>query len=153
MLNEEWRKESVYGNSTEANPSVYSAFLASNCYKMRNKMDPYYVESAIAGVYNGKIHLSYTDLYGNSFELDYIATSFARVLCPPIIEARHKVDMSYDDAKALLLDCFRGLYARNKMSGRDVVLCSVTDKGFVDEQETISINYSYESMKNKEDFI
>ena len=152
-LNDEWRKQSVYGEAKQANPSIYSAFLASNCYKMRNKMDPYYIEGAIAGVYKGEVYLAMTDLYGNNFKIDNLATGFARILCPNLIDNRHSVNMGREEAKALLLDCFKALYGRNGLSSREIMFCTVDGTGITEERETISINYGYKTMIEKEDII
>ena len=69
--------------------------MAALCYAKRNTIDPFMIESILCGVKDGKSYLAYADLYGNFFENDYIATSFARYLCPTLIDRHYRNDMSY----------------------------------------------------------
>jgi 20S proteasome subunit beta 7 len=57
--------------------------------------------------------LGMTDLYGSMFEGDVLATGYGMHLAIPLLRKRAKVDMSFDDAKALLEDCMRVLFYRD----------------------------------------
>ncbi len=54
------------------------------------------VESVLGGVYKGENYLAYADLYGNYYESDYIVTSFARYLCPTLIDRYYNKECSYE---------------------------------------------------------
>lgn len=132
---------------------MFSSLLASMCYKKRNKMDPYYIEGCIAGIKNGKTTLTLVDLYGNRFDSDYIATGFARMLVPSVIEREHRLDMSYEEARALLVKCFKALSARHKTADNILVFCDVTSEGIREERDEFNVEYSYKGYLEKEDFI
>lgn len=44
------------------------------------------MEGVLGGIEGGKTFLCSSDLYGNYFEDNYFTTSFARYVCPPLID-------------------------------------------------------------------
>lgn len=44
------------------------------------------MEGVLGGIEDGKTFLCSSDLYGNYFEDNYFTTSFARYVCPPLID-------------------------------------------------------------------
>lgn len=74
------------------------------------------IEGIIGGVYKGENFLSYTDLYGNYYEDNYICTSFARYICPTIIDRYYSPNLNYEQIKELIVACFKVIYARYKLA-------------------------------------
>lgn len=74
------------------------------------------MEGILGGVKDGKSYLTTVDMYGNQFCDQYIATSFARYMCPPLIEARLHENMTYEEAKELLIECFKVIYSKFKLT-------------------------------------
>lgn len=88
------------------------------------------IESVLCGVYQDKQYLAYADLYGNFFENDFIATSFARYLCPTLIDKFYWRNMSYQDARELIVECFRVIYSRFKLASDQVLIGFQTEDGY-----------------------
>ena len=103
--------------------------MASLKYKQRNKVDPFYLETILGGIKKGKSYLALSDLYGNYFEADYQVTSFARYLCPTIIEKEHSPDMDLEQARELMIKCFKIIYAKFKLAGQNVEMAFVSNQG------------------------
>lgn len=80
LLTKEWERQHLYGEMGEANVKEFGSYLANLCYEKRNKIDPYIVESLIGGIQNNESYLACCDLYGNYYESDFIASSFARYM-------------------------------------------------------------------------
>lgn len=85
-MNQRWYKQSVYSGVEEPNVEYYSHFLANECYRMRNKADPYMIDSALGGFdLEGKQRLFCIDQFGTVFEKDYVATGFSNYMNQPLI--------------------------------------------------------------------
>lgn len=80
------------------------------------------VEAVLGGVYKGENYLAYADLYGNYYESDYIVTSFARYLCPTLIDRYYNKDCTYEQIKEVILICFKAIYSRFKLANDQVVI-------------------------------
>ena len=143
----------MYGEHSRADARDFASYLAAKAYKARNKGDPYYVEAAVAGVRDGDSYLCCVDLYGNQYQTNVLTTGIARMLCPPIIDARYRPDMPVEDAKAVLLDCFKALYARYSLADREVALCVVSEESVREERAVIDIPYNFRGYVHKEDIM
>lgn len=152
ILEEEWLHKRVYGKAKQADPEEFAQYLAALCYAKRNKADPFYFESVLAGVKNGKKSLHYVDLYGNKFSDRYITTSFARMMAPPIIDAKYNEEMSAKDAKLLAYECFRAIIARYKLSVPTLTFVLVTEEGVTEDAVNVQVKFDYEGWVHKEDF-
>jgi 20S proteasome subunit beta 7 len=121
------------------------------CYAKRNKADPFYIEGILAGVKDGHKTLTFVDLYGTKFTDKYIATSFARSIASPIIDASYKDNISANDAKKIIIDSFKALIARHKLFSRSLVLVLVTEDGIFEDKVEIAAKYDYIGFKTRED--
>lgn len=74
------------------------------------------IEGLVGGVYKSENFLACVDLYGNYYENDYICTSFARHLCPTLIDRYYNKEMTYEQAKELTIACFKVIYSRYKLA-------------------------------------
>lgn len=69
--------------------------------------------NVLGGVSNGKRYLAGVDLYGTLIESNWAATGFAGYLCKPLIYNYWNENMSEEETKAILLECFKVLAYRN----------------------------------------
>ena len=135
----------------KADPEEVAQYLAAMCYAKRSKVDPFFFESVLAGVKNGHKSLTYVDLYGNKFTDKYIATGFARIIAPTIIDSSYHEDISAVDAKALITQAFQAIYARFKLTVRSLTLALVTEDQIFEDKIDLHIRFDYDGYKNKED--
>ena len=88
-------------------------------------------------------YLGYTDLIGQSYTENFIATGYGGHLALPIIRDEWKPDMSESDAKALMEKCMKVLYFR------DCRTCSKIQIGVAKKDGvTISEPYVLEMKQN-----
>ncbi len=87
--------------------------LAMIHYQKRNNMNPYFLVNIIAGYQNGQRYLASVDLHGTMIENNWIATGFAGYLCKPIIWNYWNENMEENDARQILIECFKTLVYRN----------------------------------------
>ena len=85
-------------------------------------MDPYYIQGMLGGVFKGKVFLGMADLYGNYFEADHFASGFLRNLSDILVEQGYREDMSYEEAKDLIVRCFKVSYAKDKNAVNEVMI-------------------------------
>ena len=134
-----------------ADPEEFAQYLAAMCYSKRNKSDPFFVESILAGVKDGVKSLTCVDLYGCKYSDKYIATSFARAIAAPIIDATYKETMTANEIKAILIESFKALLARHTSMSNSVTFILVTENGIYEEKEKIEVKFDFEGYKNRED--
>lgn len=82
-------------------------------YQKRNNFNPYYLINVIAGYHNGQRYLATVDLHGTMIENNSITTGFAGYICKPIIENYWNENMEENDARTILVACFKALVYRN----------------------------------------
>jgi 20S proteasome subunit beta 7 len=150
ILEKEWHRLSVYGNAKKANPAEFGSYLANECYKKRNKADPFYLSAILGGVLNGNNYLAMVDLYGNYIEHDYVATGIANMMAPVLIDQYYRPDMTFEQIKPLILDCFKVLHAKNKLVNNEVVIAFQTEEKCWQEKYEVDISYSFEGFLKSE---
>lgn len=85
-VQERWYRQSVYSNVEKPDVEYYSHFLANECYRMRNKVDPYLIDAALGGFDSeGNLKLYYIDQFGTVFERNYVSTGFSNYMNQPIL--------------------------------------------------------------------
>ena len=88
-VQERWYRQSVYSNVKTPDVEYYSHFLANECYRMRNKVEPYLIDSALGGFDSeGKHRLYYIDQFGTVLERNYVSTGFSNYMNQPILGTR-----------------------------------------------------------------
>jgi len=90
---------------------IYSAYAN---YAKRNKFDPNYMTSVVAGFKDGEGYIGYVDHIGTVIDKDYVLTGFASYFCSPLIINNWKADMPLVDAIKIMENCFRVLFYRDK---------------------------------------
>lgn len=115
-------------------PKSWSAYLCRLLHGRRNKMDPLLNQIVLGGVdkRTGESYLSYIDLYGTTYEDDFIATGYGGHLAIPILREQARLDMSLEEAIELLRHCMRILFYRDCRTTDKVQFAKVTRDGSVE---------------------
>ncbi len=71
-------------------------------YQRRNKFDPNYINSVLAGFSNNKSYLCSVDLYGAKLESNYVLQGFASYFCNPVITNYWRPTMNEEDCKKIM---------------------------------------------------
>lgn len=107
----------------------------------------------MGGVKNGETYLTTVDMFGNQFTDRYIATSFARYMCPPLIDPRYKEDMSYEEGRELLVECFKVIYSKFKLTTNSITLSYLTHDDYKEEKIDFDLTSDYKKFLNLEEII
>merc|ERR1711988_785270 len=84
--------------------------------------------------------LKYVDMYGLSFEEEYIATGFGSYLAIPLMRKHYKPNMSEAEARALLTKCLQVLFYRDCRASNRVQF-SIATKDKVEIEEPIHLDH------------
>ena len=127
-------------------PQIQS-YLSRVCYNKRNKQDPLFNRMIVAGFKDGKTHLGYVDLFGMTFDDDYIATGYGNYFALPLIRDRWRADMTEGEARALLEDCVRVLWYRDTRALNKITLAKITGEGAViSEPYSVDTKWDFKSF-------
>ena len=95
-------------------PHDYAHFLARKHYQRRNKGDPLWNNTVMGGVSStGEKYLAVMDLFGNIIEGDHHVTGTGHYFCNVLIANNWREDMSFEEAKELVDNCFKVLFIFN----------------------------------------
>lgn len=97
-------------------------------YNRRSKAKPLQNQIAIAG-FRETAFLGYVDLYGTTYEDDYVATGFGMYIAKPMLAESWKPNMTFDEAKTLVEDCMRVLFYRDCRASHKIELLHVCEEG------------------------
>jgi 20S proteasome subunit beta 7 len=130
LVKEQTDKEFALGDGESMQPRSWNAYLTRTLHQRRNKMNPLLNQIVLGGVdRNGSSHLSYIDLYGTTYEDDYLATGYGAHLAVPILREHARLDMSEDEAVELLRQCMRVLFYRDCRTTDRIQFAKVTKAG------------------------
>jgi 20S proteasome subunit beta 7 len=112
-------------------PKSWNAYLCRLLHNRRNKMNPLLNQIVLGGFDKVKdeAYLSYVDLYGTTYEDDYVATGYGAHLAMPILRERARLDMTLEEAVDLLRHCMRILFYRDCRTTDRIQLARVTREG------------------------
>ena len=112
-------------------PREYFNFIGAQNYQRRLKMNPLWCTTVVAGVNkdDGEVFLGSSDLYGTRLEQPYLLTGLASHYCQVLMENRRREDMSEDEARALILDCMKVMFYRDKKAHDQIQFSIVTKQG------------------------
>ena len=115
------------------------SYLRAVMYQRRSKMDPLWNDILVAG----PDFLGFVNHIGTSYEDDCIATGFGSYIAMPILRAKWRPNMSYDEARALLVECQRVLFYRDCRALNRIQIGDVSRAGTctVGEPETVDTNW------------
>jgi 20S proteasome subunit beta 7 len=120
-LDEIAQKEWTENDGETLGPRNWNAYICRLLHNRRNKMNPLMNQIVVGGVdkRTGQSYLSYVDLYGTTYEDDFIATGYGAHLAIPILREKARLDMTLEEAVDLLRHCMRILFYRD---------CRTTDR-------------------------
>ena len=112
-------------------PRDYFNFIGTQNYQRRLKMNPLWCTTIVAGVSkeDGEVFLGSSDLYGTKIEQDFLLSGLAMHYCQVLMQNRRRDDMSEDEARALMLDCMKVMFYRDKKSHDQIQISVVTKQG------------------------
>ena len=93
--------------------SEIAEYLTSMQYQRRNKMNPLYTLSLVAGYADGAPQLQAVDLYGTTWKGDFLLTGFAQYFCQVLCQNAWRPDFTEAEARALAEECMRVLFYRD----------------------------------------
>ncbi|KAI7846152.1 hypothetical protein COHA_000322 [Chlorella ohadii] len=130
-------------------PHEVHSYLCRVLYNRRNKMDPLWNSLVVGGFYGGKPFLGTVGMIGTNYTDDHVATGFGNHLARPLMREKHRPDMSEEEATALMHDCLKVCYYRDKNSINKFQLAKVTAEGVtVSEPFALETNWNYTLFAN-----
>lgn len=143
---EDWNNE----DGIRYGAKQHTSYLSRILYNKRCKANPLWVQMPVGGMQvdaDGKEqpYLSYVDMYGSTFEEDYVTTGFGAHLALPLIrDAWHK-DMTEQEARDLLEKCLTVLYYRDCRASPKVKFAKVSAAGVeIGEEKLLASNWSFD---------
>merc|ERR550514_2432342 len=126
MDDEDWINE----DGCRMGPQEYAAWLGRVMYNRRSKFNPLWNSYVVGGVKKEEAPmLKYVDMYGLSYEEDYVATGFGNYMAIPLLRKHWKPDMSEADARALLTTCLQVLFYRDGRASNRVQFSTASKTG------------------------
>lgn len=129
-------------------PAEVHAYLTRVLYNRRNKFDPLWNSLVVGGVApDGSPFLGTVGMVGTAYADATVATGFGNHLARPIMRERHRPEMSEAEATALLHDCLRVCYYRDKQSINKFQIAKVTREGVtVSEPFALETQWGYKAF-------
>lgn len=122
-------------------------WLSRVMYNRRMRLDPLWNSLLVAGVHKGDVSLGMVDLYGTSFEEDFIATGFGHHLGMPILRERWRPNMPEAEARQLLEDVMRVLLYRDTRTMNKIQIGRIaTDGVSISEPFSLSTKWDYKQF-------
>ncbi|KAF8819738.1 putative 20S proteasome subunit beta 7 [Cardiosporidium cionae] len=143
ILQEENMSDWVYEDANSMDPSEFASYASRILYQKRSKLTPLLTSLIVAGYKDNKPFLGYTDQFGTIFEEKFVATGMARYLSPSLLLEKYKPGMTEQEARDLLMDCWKVLLARNTGSFNRIQFATATEEGVAIE-DPIKITVSWD---------
>lgn len=149
------RDEIAQDGATFLSPRDYFNFIANHNYRRRCKMDPLWCTTVVGGVSksSGEVFLGQCDLYGTKVEANFLLTGLAAHYCQVLMQNSWRADLTEAEARAIIEDCMRVMFYRDKKALDNIQISTVTAAG-VTMHEPIKIDSSwnldwYRNMTNE----
>mmetsp|Transcript_1165 Transcript_1165/g.2812 ORF Transcript_1165/g.2812 Transcript_1165/m.2812 type:complete len:202 (+) Transcript_1165:5169-5774(+) len=126
----------------------YAHYLSSVLYNKRNKGDPLFTHTLVAGTDKGIPYLAYLDTCGTLVKADYAATWYGLAMAKPYIHNHWRPDMTEAEARDLLETVARLLWYRDSTASERIQIAKVDATGvsFTDPY-VLSSEWDLESFK------
>lgn len=126
------------------------SYLTRVLYNRRNKFDPLWNTLVVAGVNpTGESYLGTVSMIGVQYTDSHIATGFGAHLARPLFREKQYDDMPEAEARALMEDCLKVCYYRDKQSINKFQIATVTAAGSnISEPYSLPTAWHYEAFKN-----
>lgn len=130
-------------------PAEVHSYLTRVLYNRRNKMDPLWNSLVVGGFYGGKPFLGTVGMIGTSYTDAHLATGFGNHLARPLMREKHRPDMGEEEAVALMHECLKVCYYRDKNSINKFQLAKVTQEGVtISEPFALETNWGFKLFQN-----
>eukprot|EP00798_Chlamydomonas_sp_ICE-L_P020095 gene20095-26813_t len=141
LSTEDYRADDGHVKSPQ---EVYS-YLCRVMYNRRNKFDPLWNTLVVGGVNpDGTSFLGCVSMVGTHYTDSHVTTGFANHLARPLFRERQHDDMSEEDALALLHDCLKVCYYRDKQSINKFQVAKCTTTGVnISEPFSLDMKWDY----------
>ena len=143
----------TFADGHRLSPREIHSYLSRLLYNRRSKVDPLWTSLLVGGVQpDGSSFLGAVDLYGSNYTADLLATGYGQHLAIPLLRKHHHLDMSYEEAKALLEDCQRVLIYRDCRTLNSFQLATLTKDGpSITQPYSISTEWGFKRFVNPGD--
>ena len=114
--------------ATFFHPRDYFNWVARTQYNKRCKNDPIWVSAIIAGINDktNEVFLGSSNFHGMKHEADYIITGLGNHYCQVLMANRWHKDITKEDAVALIEDCMKVMFFRDKKAHDLIQISTVT---------------------------
>lgn len=132
--------------ATFLKPSDYLSWIARSNYQRRLKANPCWVSTVLGGVRKdtGESYLGMCDLYGLKVESnDFLLTGLSTHYCQVLMTNGWKPDMTAEEGKALIADCMRVMFYRDKKAADTVQFVTITADGVNMEEPIVTIDSNW----------
>ncbi|XP_053992949.1 uncharacterized protein LOC128884015 [Hylaeus volcanicus] len=124
-----------------------SGYLSRIFYNHRNKFNPLWNQTLVAGINDNTPYLSYVDYHGTTFNDTVMATGFGAYFALPLLREKAKSDMTESEAKDLLEECMKILSVRDCRGHNKVLLATVNKDGVtMHDMYTIKQNWEHKAF-------
>lgn len=130
-------------------PAEVHSYLCRVLYNRRNKMDPLWNSLVVGGFHAGKPFLGTVGMQGTNYTDAHVATGFGNHLARPLMREHHRPDMSEEEATALLHQCLKVCYYRDKNSINKFTIAKVSAEGVtISEPFALETEWRYKLFEN-----
>lgn len=140
---EDWANE----DGCRMGPNEFSAWMGRVMYNRRTKVNPLWNIFVVAGVKKDQEPvLKYVDLFGMSFEENFVASGLGGYMALPLMRKAWKPDMTEQEARDLMKKCLQVLFYRDcRASNRVQFAVATKDKCEIEEPIEIDHFWSHPS--------
>ncbi len=150
LLDELMTNDYCADDGHDMTPSEVFNYLTRVLYNRRNKFDPLWNSLVVAGVdKRGESFLGTVGMIGSHYTDAHVATGFGAHLARPLFREKHREDMSAAEARALLEECLRVCYYRDKNSINKFQVATITAQGAqISEPFALPTEWSLKAYQN-----
>lgn len=91
-------------------------------YQKRNKMQPYYTITLVAGYDENGPQLQAVDLYGTTWKGNFLLSGFAQYFCQVLCQNAWSPDFTEQQAVDLACECMKVLFFRDSRATEEWVI-------------------------------
>lgn len=142
----------VHEDGVSLGPHEMFSYLQRVMFNRRSRLNPLWNTLVVGGVdpSTGEPELGFVGMIGQSYRDDHVASGFGAQIARPLMREKHRPDMSEADAKALLQECLKVLFYRDKNSINKFQIATVTsDRGYeLSEPFALQTTWSFKRFHN-----
>eukprot|EP00884_Botryococcus_braunii_P014367 jgi/Botrbrau1/22931/Bobra.0030s0009.1 len=149
LLDELTTQDFTMDDKIALNPKEIYAYLSRVLYNRRNKFDPLWNSIVVGGLVDGKPFLGTVGMLGTHYSDEHVATGFGNQLARPLFRAKHKPDMTEEEAVDLIKEALEVCYYRDKQTMNKFQIARVTAAGVdISEPFALETKWDYQAFVN-----